>query len=148
MVEHFLAKEDVGGSNPLSRSTPRKTKEQASPEVWIENQAASRRKVRTLIYVAIAEHTPAQCLGSNEEVLAIVGQAMPKIPDLEQKHNVKNLGMHVMISSHKTVMILDAPSFEAAEMVLLESDLVKWNTVELSQAYTPEQAMALTMGTD
>lgn len=53
-----------------------------------------------------------------------------------------------MISSHKTVMILDAPSFEAAEMVLLESDLVKWNTVELSQAYTPEQAMALTMGTD
>ncbi len=99
-----------------------------------------------MIFVAIAEHTPAQCPGSNKEVLDVISEAMPKIPDLEKKYNVKNLGMYVMIGSHKTVMILDAPSYEAAEMVLLESRMISWNTVELAQAYSPEQAMALTQG--
>ena len=48
------------------------------------------------------------------------------------------------MGSHKTVMILDAPSYEAAEMVLLESQMISWNTVEMAQAYTPEEAMRLT----
>jgi len=48
-----------------------------------------------------------------------------------------------MIAAHKIVVILEAPSFEAAEMVLLESKLVSWNTIQLSQTYTPEQAMQL-----
>ncbi len=97
-----------------------------------------------MIFVAIAKHSPAQCPGSNEDVFNVVAESMPKIPDLEKKHNVKNLGIHVMLGSHTNVMILDAPSYEAAEMVLLESRLLSWNTVELGQAYTPEAAMALT----
>ena len=97
-----------------------------------------------MIFVAIAQHSPAQCPGSNKEVLDIVGASMPQIPELEKKHGVKNLGMHVMMGSHKTVMILDAPSYEAAEMVLLESQMISWNTVELAQAHTPEEVMRLT----
>ena len=76
----------------------------------------------------------------------MTGEAMPKVPELAKKHNVKNLGTYVLLGAHKNVMILDAPSFEAAEMVLLESKMISWNTVQLNQAYTPEQAMALTMG--
>ena len=53
--------------------------------------------------------------GSNEDVFNVVSESMPKIPDLEKKHNVKNLGTHIMLGSHKQVMILDGPSFEAAE---------------------------------
>ncbi len=71
---------------------------------------------------------------------------MPKVPELEKKYNVKNLGTHVMMGSHKAVMILDAPSYEAAEMLLLASQMISWNTVELGQAYTPEEAMKLTLG--
>ncbi|MFQ5933343.1 MAG: hypothetical protein ACE5KI_01710 [Dehalococcoidia bacterium] len=96
-----------------------------------------------MIFVAIAEHSPAQCPGSNDEVLRVVQESMPKIPELEQKHNVKNLGIHVMIGSHKSVIMLDAPSFDAAEKVLLESRLISWNTVELAQARTPEEAMQM-----
>mgnify|MGYP001185768906 FL=1 len=76
----------------------------------------------------------------------MTGEAMPKVPELAKKHNVKNLGTYVLLGAHKNVMILDAPSFEAAEMVLLESKMISWNTVQLNQAYTPEQAMALTIG--
>ena len=99
-----------------------------------------------MIFVAIAEHTPAMCPGSNQDTMNMIGEAMPKVPELEKKHNVKNLGTYVLLGAHKNVMILDAPSFEAAELVLLESKMISWNTVQLSQAYTPEQAMALTMG--
>ncbi len=95
-------------------------------------------------FLAIAQHTPAQCPGSNEQVLGIVTESMPKIPDLEKKHNVTNLGMHVTLGGHTMVIILDAPSYQAAEMVLLESRMLEWNTVNLSQSYTPEEAMALT----
>jgi hypothetical protein len=98
-----------------------------------------------MIFVAIAEHTPAMCPGTNQDVMNIVSESMPKIPDLEKKHNVKNLGIHVMMGAHKNVIILDAPSYEAAELLLLESKLISWNKIELGQAYTPEQAMALTM---
>lgn len=98
-----------------------------------------------MIFVAIAEHTPAMCPGSNQDTMNIVGEAMPKVPDLEKKHNVENLGTYVLLGAHKNVLILDAPSFEAAELLLLESKMVAWNTVQISQACTPEQAMALTM---
>ncbi|MFQ5875053.1 MAG: hypothetical protein ACE5JL_14830 [Dehalococcoidia bacterium] len=99
-----------------------------------------------MIFVAIAEHSPAQCPGSNQEVLKTVQESMPRIPELEKKHNVKNLGIHVMIGAHKAVIILDAPSFEAAEMVLLESRLISWNTVELAQTHTPDEAIQLVTG--
>ena len=95
-------------------------------------------------FVASAEHTPAQCPGSNDEVFETVASSMPSLPELEVKHGVTNVGIHVMIGAHKIVVILDAPSFEAAEMVLLESKLVSWNTIQLSQTYSPEEAMKLT----
>ena len=76
----------------------------------------------------------------------MIGEAIPKVPDLEKKHGVKNLGTWVLLGAHKNVLILDAPSYEAAEHLLLESKMISWNTVQLSQAYTLEQAMAMTMG--
>jgi hypothetical protein len=95
-------------------------------------------------FVAIAEHTPAQCPGTNDEVFQTVSSSMPSLSDLEKKHGVTNVGIHVMIGAHKIVVILNAPSFEAAELVLLESKLVSWNTIQLSQTYSREEAMKLT----
>jgi len=95
-------------------------------------------------FVAIAEHSPAQCPGSNNEVFETVASFMPSLPKLEAKHRVTNVGIHVMISARKIVVLLDVPSFEVAEMVLLESRLVSWNPIQLSQTYTPEQAMQMT----
>ena len=97
-------------------------------------------------FIAIAEHTPAQCPGSNEDVFNVVSASMPQIPELEKKHGVTNQGIYVTLGLHKMVIILDAPSYEAAEHLLLESKMISWNTVQLSQAYTLEQAMAMTMG--
>ena len=51
-----------------------------------------------------------------------------------------------MLGSHKNLIILDAPSYEAAGKVRLESRLISWNPVQLAQAYPPEEALALTMG--
>ena len=96
-----------------------------------------------MLFVAIAEHSPAQCPGSSKEVFDLVNTAIQKVSDVEQKHAVKNLGVHVMLGAHKIVVIMDAPSFDAAEAVLLESHFLTWNTVQMSRAYTPQEAMKM-----
>ena len=96
-----------------------------------------------MIFVAITEHSPAQCPGSSKEAFDVVAASMPHMPELEKKHGVKNLGTYIMMGSHKNIIVMDAPSYDAAEMVLLESKLMSWNTIELAQARTPEEAMAL-----
>ena len=53
----------------------------------------------------------------------LVSSTMPNCSELEVKHGVTNLGIHVMISVHKIIIILVAPSFEAAKTVFLEFKL-------------------------
>ena len=48
-----------------------------------------------------------------------------------------------MYGPHTTVAVLDAPSYEAAEMAIYESGLMAWNTIDLAQAHTPEEAMKM-----
>ena len=94
-----------------------------------------------MLFVAIAQHSPAQCPGWVKEINAQVSAAMPKLPELAQKRNVKLLGMYVMLGAHKMIIVCDAPSYEAAEELLDDVGLTGWNTIELSQAYPPEEAM-------
>ena len=94
-------------------------------------------------FVAIADHTPAQCPGSNKEIFDRITSIMPKVAELEQKNQVTISGIHVMLGAHKLVMIMDAPSFEAAEMQLWDSGMLTWNTVQIYQTYGPAEAMAI-----
>jgi hypothetical protein len=96
-----------------------------------------------MLFIAIAQHTPDQCPGHNKELFDELQSTMPRLPDIAQKHGVKILGFYSMMPSHKTVALCDAPSFEAASMVLFDSGLTGWNTIEIAQAYTSEEAMKL-----
>lgn len=97
-----------------------------------------------MLFVAIAHHSPAQCPGWVKEVNQLVSASMPKLPELAQKRNVKVLGIYVLLASHKNIVLMDAPSYEAAEMLLDDAGLTAWNTIELGQAYPPEEAMKKT----
>ena len=94
-------------------------------------------------FVAICDHTPAQCPGSNQEIFDTITSVMPKVAELELKNQVTIRGIHVMLGAHKIVLIMDAPSFEAAERQLWDSRMISWNTVQLYQTYGPEEAMAI-----
>ena len=94
-----------------------------------------------MLFVAIAEHSPSQWPGHVKEVFDRVSADMPKLPEVAQQHGVKPVGQYIMYASHKTVIVLDAPSYEAAETFLNDAGLLAWQTVELGQAHTPEEAM-------
>ena len=96
-----------------------------------------------MIFVGIAEHSPAQCPGHVKELFNQVSSDMAKLDDLQTKLGVKLQGMYIMYSSHKTVVVMDAPTYEAAEMMLYESGFNAWNSIELAQAHSPEDAMKM-----
>ena len=97
-----------------------------------------------MLFVAIGQHSPAQCPGHVKAVFDEVSASLPKIPELEKKHSVKLLGFYNLFSSHKTVIVMDAPSYDAAEMLLYDAGIMGWSTTELAQAHTPEEAMKMT----
>ncbi len=94
-----------------------------------------------MLFVAIAQHSPAQCPGFVKEAFDAVSATAPKFPELAKKHNINVLGTYVMYSSHKAVTVMDAPSYEAAERFLTDGGILRGNTVELAQAHTIEEAM-------
>jgi len=96
-----------------------------------------------MIFVAIMEHSPAQCPGHVKEVFNQVSTDMGKLESVFAKHNAKPLGIYIMYASHRIVAVVDAPSYEAAEMVMYDSGLMGWNTIQLGQAHTPEEAMQM-----
>ncbi len=96
-----------------------------------------------MLFVAIGQHSPAQCPGFDKETFDIVSSNMPKLEELGKKHNVKILAIYGLRTAHKTVIVMEAPSHEAAEIMLVESRFAAWNTVELGQAHSMEESMKL-----
>ena len=94
-----------------------------------------------MTFVAIAQHTTAQCPGHNREVYDTFSEMMPKLPAIGEQHGVKILGIHLLLSRHKTVIILEAASYEGVEQMMLEAGLIGWNTIDIAQAHPPEEVL-------
>ena len=89
-----------------------------------------------MLFVGILQHTPVQCPGNNKQLFDEVMAMMPRLPEIAKRHSVKILGLYSLMPSHRNVVVLDAPSAEAAETLLLDMGLGGWNTGELSLAHT------------
>ncbi len=98
-----------------------------------------------MIFVAICQHLPRDCPASNRELLELLTDTSPKIPDIEKRHGIKNLGTYVLHSSHRQILVLDAPSHEAVEAALIESNVLTWNTVEICRSFNDEEVFSATM---
>ena len=87
-----------------------------------------------MIFVAICQHSARDCPASNLELLELIMDTQPKIPDIEKRNGIKNLGTYVLHSSHRQVLVLDAPSYSAVEAALTESNVMMWNTVDICES--------------
>ena len=94
-------------------------------------------------FVAIMQHTPTQCPGHVRELFDEVSATMPRMGEIEQKHGTKTLGIYGLLASHRALVLMDAPSYDAVEEVLYESGLMGWNTTEIAQATPIEDAMKM-----
>ncbi len=96
-----------------------------------------------MIFVVICQHVPERCPASNREVWELMTDTRPKIPEIEKRYGVKNLGTHVLYSSHRQVLILDAPDIGAVESALSDSNVLAWNTVEVACSLTDEEVFSM-----
>ena len=94
-------------------------------------------------FVAIMQHTTTQCPGHSREIFDEVSATMPRMEEVEQKHGTKTLAIYGLLSSHRTVVVMEAPSYEAVEKVLYEVGLMGWNTTDISLATPIEDAMKM-----
>lgn len=98
-----------------------------------------------MLFVAICQHLPRDCPASNREILELIMDTQSKIPDIEKRHGLKNLGTYVLHSSHRQILVLDAPNHEAVEAALIESNVLLWNTVEICRAFNDEEVYSAAM---
>ncbi len=92
-------------------------------------------------YVALARHSPESCPGSNAKVRKHVEQSMANMEELGKKHQVMLKSNHVLMSSHLSILILEAPSIEAVEKFLVDGGFVQWNETEIYSSVSMEEAM-------
>src|SRR4051794_29952055 len=89
-------------------------------------------------YVVLADHTPDICPSANEKTRARamegMGQQMPKL--MQEAGVTFVLEPLHLDPSHRTVAVVDAPSIEVVNNLLLEVGFPQWNTVEVC-AVTP-----------
>ncbi len=92
-------------------------------------------------YVALARHSPESCPGSNAKVRKHVEQSMGKIEETGKKHRVMLKSSHILMPSHLSILILEAPSVEAAEKFLTDGGFVQWNNTEIYPSVSMQDAM-------
>ena len=92
-------------------------------------------------YVALARHSPESCPGSNAKVRKHVEQSMGKIEEMGKKHRVMLKSSHILMSSHLSILILEAPSVEAVEKFLTDGGFVQWNNTEIYPSVSMQDAM-------
>jgi hypothetical protein len=92
-------------------------------------------------YVALLRHGVESCPSANGRVNELVGQMLPKMLEIGSKHQVALRSSHVLSPTHLAVLILDAPSIEAARNFLEEGGITQWNDVELYPSMSIEERL-------
>jgi hypothetical protein len=89
-------------------------------------------------YVVLADHSPDICPSANARTRARAMEGMGmQLPKLAEEAGMKFLVEPLHLDpSHRTVAVVEAPSIEVVNNLLLEVGLTQWNTVEVS-AVTP-----------
>lgn len=89
-------------------------------------------------FVAIAEHPPQLCPHSN----AVARKQQDRVPEI--KAIATRLGVEIVfagipVPEHQTIMVLQAPSFEAVRTLMVESGFVQNNTISIRQTESLEE---------
>ncbi len=92
-------------------------------------------------YVALAQHSPQECPGSNAKVRKSTEQAMGRLEELGKKHQVQMKSAHVLAPRHLTVFVFEAPRVEAVRDFLEEAGLAQWNDIQLHPSMSMQEAM-------
>ncbi len=93
-------------------------------------------------FLIISRHSPENCPINSEKMKKLTLELPEKLGALENKHDLKRVGVWAVIPEHLTVWIYEAPSSESLQAFSAEPEMMKWmawNVNEIKLAVTLEE---------
>ena len=97
-------------------------------------------------FVMISRHSPESCPNFNEKVRKSWIEFYGKSDELLKKYGIKNVGTWILGAEHTTLMVMEAPSYEALAKCMMEPAAMALGaseTVELKSALNLEEVMKM-----
>jgi hypothetical protein len=92
-------------------------------------------------YLIFGQHPPDLCPSANETVRKLSAEGAGQIPELAEKLGVKLLATYVPMNNHMVFAAVEADDMDSVREFAFQSRLGQWNTLELYQVSTLEEAL-------
>jgi uncharacterized protein with GYD domain len=93
-------------------------------------------------YLVIGQHPPDLCPAANEKIRTLASEGGKEMPALAEKLGVKILATYVPMTNHMVVVAVEADDADSVRELAFQGRLSQWNTVEIYQTSTLEEALA------
>jgi len=93
-------------------------------------------------YLVIGQHPPDLCPAANEKIRTLATEGGKEMPALAEKLGVKILATYVPMTNHMVVVAVEADDADKVREFAFQGRLSQWNTVEIYQTSTLEEALA------
>jgi uncharacterized protein with GYD domain len=93
-------------------------------------------------YLVIGQHPPDLCPAANEKIRTLASEGGKEMPALAEKLGVKILATYVPMTNHMVVVAVEADEADKVREFAFQGRLSQWNTVEIYQTSTLEEALA------
>jgi uncharacterized protein with GYD domain len=92
-------------------------------------------------FLVIGQHPPDLCPASNETIRKLASEGGKEMPALAEKLGVKILATYVPMTNHMVVVAVEAADGDKVREFAFQGRLSQWNTVEIYQTSTLEEAL-------
>jgi uncharacterized protein with GYD domain len=92
-------------------------------------------------YLIVGQHPPDLCPSANETVRKLSAEGAGQIPELAGKLGVNVLATYVPMNNHMVFAAVEADDMDSVREFAFQSRLGQWNTLELYQVSTLEEAL-------
>jgi uncharacterized protein with GYD domain len=92
-------------------------------------------------YLIVGQHPPDLCPSSNEKIRALAAEGGQAMPALAEKLGVKLLATYVPMTNHQVFVAVEADDANSVREFAFQGRLGQWNTVEILQTSTLEEAL-------
>jgi uncharacterized protein with GYD domain len=93
-------------------------------------------------YLIVGQHPPDLCPSANEKIRTLAREGGEQMPALAEKLGVKILATYVPMTNHQVYAAVEADDANAVREFAFQGRLGQWNTIEILQVSTLEEARA------
>jgi uncharacterized protein with GYD domain len=92
-------------------------------------------------YLIVCQHPPDLCPSASEKIRALASEGGKEMPALAEKLGVKILATYVPMTNHQVLVAVEADDANSVRELAWQGRLGQWNTVEIVQTSTLEEAL-------